>query len=86
MTTQDLAAQRVSLINFTNETSNLEAFEKDLNLQLRKVDSNSDDLLSGRDLKNQEVEPMSRDAFRSEIKSQDKFRWEKQSTLPFKRP
>ncbi|KYG83386.1 GH3 auxin-responsive promoter family protein [Roseivirga echinicomitans] len=60
-------------IEFANEPSDLEAFEKDLNLQLRKLNSYYDDLISGSILKNLEVKSLSRDAFRNYMKSQGKL-------------
>ena len=60
-------------IEFANEPSDLEAFEKDLNLQLRKLNSYYDDLISGSILKSLEVKSLSRDAFRNYMKSQGKL-------------
>lgn len=60
-------------VEFANEPSDLEAFEKDLNLQLRKLNSYYDDLISGSILKNLEVKSLSRDAFRNYMKSQGKL-------------
>jgi len=60
-------------IEFANEPSDLEAFEKDLNLQLRKLNSYYDDLISGSILKSLEVKSLSRDAFGNYMKSQGKL-------------
>ena len=60
-------------VEFAKEPSDLEAFEKDLNLQLRKLNSYYDDLISGSILKNLEVKSLSRDAFRNYMKSQGKL-------------
>tara|TARA_R110001592_G_scaffold29666_2_gene107248 strand:- start:4701 stop:4931 length:231 start_codon:yes stop_codon:yes gene_type:complete len=51
----------------------LEAFEKDLNLQLRKLNADYEDLISGSILKNLKVKSLSRDAFRNYMKSQGKL-------------
>jgi len=60
-------------MEFANEPSDLAAFEKDLNLQLRKLNSYYDDLISGSILKSLEVKSLSRDAFRNYMKSQGKL-------------
>ena len=60
-------------VEFANEPSDLAAFEKDLNLQLRKLNSYYDDLISGSILKSLEVKSLSRDAFRNYMKSQGKL-------------
>jgi hypothetical protein len=60
-------------VEFANEPTDLEAFEKDLNLQLRKLNSYYDDLIKGSILRKLEVKSLQRDAFRNYMKSQGKL-------------
>ncbi len=60
-------------IEFANNPHNLSDFEKDLNLQLQKLNSYYDDLISGKILRILEVIPLSTDAFRNYMKSQGKL-------------
>ena len=60
-------------VEFANEPTDLEAFEKDLNLQLQKLNTYYDDLIKGSILKKLEVKSLQRDAFRNYMKSQGKL-------------
>ena len=55
------------------EPTDLEGFEKDLNLQLQKLNTYYDDLITGSILRNLEVKSLNRDAFRNYMKSQGKL-------------
>ncbi|MCE7993749.1 MAG: GH3 auxin-responsive promoter family protein [Roseivirga sp.] len=60
-------------VEFAREPADLEGFEKDLNLQLQKLNSYYDDLITGSILKSLEVKSLKRDAFRNYMKSQGKL-------------
>ena len=60
-------------VEFANMPQNLSAFEKDLNLQLQKLNSYYHDLISGNILKVLEIIPLNRDAFRNYMKSLGKL-------------
>lgn len=60
-------------VEFATEPTDLEGFEKDLNLQLQKLNTYYDDLITGSILKNLEVRSLKRDAFRNYMKSQGKL-------------
>ncbi|GAB5526471.1 MAG: GH3 auxin-responsive promoter family protein [Roseivirga sp.] len=60
-------------VEFATEPADLEGFEKDLNLQLQKLNSYYDDLITGSILKSLEVKSLKRDAFRNYMKSQGKL-------------
>ncbi len=60
-------------VEFATEPTDLEGFEKDLNLQLQKLNTYYDDLITGSILKNLEVKSLQRDAFRNYMKSQGKL-------------
>jgi len=60
-------------VEFANKPNNLSDYEKDLNLQLQKLNSYYDDLISGNILKGLEVIPLSANAFRNYMKSQGKL-------------
>lgn len=60
-------------VEFAIEPTDLEGFEKDLNLQLQKLNSYYDDLIVGSILKSLEVKSLKRDAFRNYMKSQGKL-------------
>ncbi len=60
-------------VEFATEPADLEGFEKDLNLQLQKLNSYYDDLIAGSILKSLEVKSLQRDAFRNYMKSQGKL-------------
>lgn len=60
-------------VEFATEPTDLEGFEKDLNLQLQKLNSYYDDLITGSILKSLEVKSLQRDAFRNYMKSQGKL-------------
>lgn len=60
-------------VEFATEPSDLEGFEKDLNLQLQKLNSYYDDLITGSILRSLEVRSLKRDAFRNYMKSQGKL-------------
>lgn len=60
-------------VEFATEPTDLEGFEKDLNLQLQKLNSYYDDLITGSILKSLEVKSLKRDAFRNYMKSQGKL-------------
>jgi hypothetical protein len=60
-------------VEFANKPQNLSAFEKDLNLQLQKLNSYYHDLISGNILKVLEIIPLKRDAFRNYMKSLGKL-------------
>lgn len=60
-------------VEFAAEPADLEGFEKDLNLQLQKLNSYYDDLMVGSILKSLEVRSLKRDAFRNYMKSQGKL-------------
>ena len=60
-------------VAFATEPTDLEGFEKDLNLQLQKLNTYYDDLITGNILRNLKVFPLKRDAFRNYMKSQGKL-------------
>ena len=60
-------------VEFSNQPDNLSAFEKELNLQLQKLNSYYDDLITGKILKVLEIIPLGTDTFRSYMKSQGKL-------------
>ncbi len=60
-------------VEFATEPTDLEGFEKDLNLQLQKLNTYYDDLITGSILKNLEVKSLQQDAFRNYMKSQGKL-------------
>ena len=60
-------------VEFSNQPDNLSDFEKELNLQLQKLNSYYDDLITGKILKVLEIVPLGTDAFRSYMKSQGKL-------------
>jgi hypothetical protein len=56
-------------VEFTKLPEDLSAFEKDINLQLQKLNSYYDDLITGKILRNLEIIPLQKDAFRKYMKS-----------------
>ena len=60
-------------VEFSNQPHSLSDFEKELNLQLQKLNSYYDDLISGNILKVLEIVPLKTDAFRNFMKSQGKL-------------
>lgn len=60
-------------VEFAKEPADLAGFEKDLNLQLQKLNSYYDDLITGNILRSLEVKSLKRDAFRNYMKSQGKL-------------
>lgn len=60
-------------VEFTTEPNDLQAFEKDLNLQLQKLNTYYDDLIVGSILTDLKVVSLKRDAFRDYMKSQGKL-------------
>ena len=60
-------------VEFSNPPADLSAFEKELNLQLQKLNSYYDDLLSGNILRNLEIVSLKRSAFIEYMKSQGKL-------------
>ena len=60
-------------MEFSNPPADLSAFEKELNLQLQKLNSYYDDLLSGNILRNLEIVSLKRSAFIEYMKSQGKL-------------
>ncbi len=60
-------------IEFSHQPSNLSDFEKELNLQLQKLNSYYDDLISGSILRNLEIIPLNKDSFRNYMKARGKL-------------
>ena len=60
-------------VEFATEPADLEGFEKDLNLQLQKLNTYYDDLITGSILKSLEVRSLKRESFRNYMKSQGKL-------------
>jgi len=60
-------------IEFANQPNNLSDFEKELDLQLQKLNSYYHDLISGNVLKVLEIIPLQTDSFRNYMKSQGKL-------------
>jgi hypothetical protein len=60
-------------VEFSKRPDTLSDFEKELNLQLQKLNSYYHDLITGKILKVLEIVPLSKDAFRSYMKSQGKL-------------
>lgn len=60
-------------VEFANPPRNLSDFEKELNLQLQKLNSYYDDLISGKILRVLEIVPLTANAFRNFMKSQGKL-------------
>lgn len=60
-------------VEFANKPHNLSDYEKDLNLQLRKLNSYYDDLITGNILRGLEIIPLNINAFRDYMKSQGKL-------------
>ncbi len=60
-------------VEFAREPADLKAFEKALDLALRRLNSYYDDLLSGNILRTLNIRPMKRDAFINYMKSQGKL-------------
>lgn len=60
-------------VEFAKEPADLEAFEKDLNLQLQKLNTYYDDLIVGSILRPLEVLRLQKDSFRNYMKSQGKL-------------
>ncbi len=60
-------------VEFANKPHNLSDYEKDLNLQLQKLNSYYHDLISGNILRGLEIISLSTDAFRNYMKSQGKL-------------
>ncbi len=60
-------------VEFRNAPNDLSAFENDLNLELQKLNTYYDDLITGSILKGLEVKVLQRDAFRNYMKSQGKL-------------
>lgn len=60
-------------VEFARMPHDLQAFEKELNLHLQKLNSYYDDLISGRILRNLKIIPLQKDAFRNYMKSQGKL-------------
>jgi acyl-CoA synthetase (AMP-forming)/AMP-acid ligase II len=60
-------------IEFANQPNDLQAFEKELNLQLQNLNSYYDDLIKGSVLTDLKVVMLKRDAFRDYMKSEGKL-------------
>ena len=60
-------------VAFASEPTDLEGFEKDLNLQLQKLNTYYDDLITGSILRSLKVFPLKRNAFIDYMKSQGKL-------------
>jgi hypothetical protein len=60
-------------VEFSSEPGSLSDFEKELNLQLQKLNSYYDDLISGNVLRVLEIIPLNKDSFRSYMKSKGKL-------------
>ena len=60
-------------VEFSSKPNDLQAFEKDLNLQLQKLNTYYDDLITGNILTSLKVIPMKASAFRDYMKSQGKL-------------
>ncbi|MDN5216441.1 GH3 auxin-responsive promoter family protein [Fulvivirgaceae bacterium BMA12] len=60
-------------VEFNNEPTDLIAFEKTLNLQLQKLNTYYDDLISGSILRELKVIKLQKDAFRNYMKAQGKL-------------
>lgn len=60
-------------VEFANEPSDLTAFEKELDLQLRKLNTYYDDLITGSILRTLKVIPLRKNAFIEYMKSQGKL-------------
>ena len=60
-------------VEFSQPPHGLSDFEKELNLQLQKLNSYYDDLISGNILRGLEIIPLSKDAFRNYMKSKGKL-------------
>ena len=60
-------------VEFANHPNNLSDFEKDLNLQLQKLNSYYDDLIVGNILKGLEIVPLKTNSFRSYMKELGKL-------------
>ena len=60
-------------VEFSQEPNSLPDFEKELNLELQKLNSYYDDLITGKILKVLEIIPLGTDAFRNYMKGQGKL-------------
>ena len=60
-------------VEFSSQPGSLPDFEKELNLQLQKLNSYYDDLISGSILRILEIIPLNKDSFRNYMKSQGKL-------------
>jgi hypothetical protein len=60
-------------VEFSQLPNSLSGFEKELNLQLQKLNSYYDDLISGKILRGLEIIPLHKDSFRNYMKSQGKL-------------
>ena len=60
-------------VEFTNPPNHLVAFEKELNLQLVKLNTYYEDLITGNVLKSLEVKPLQKNSFIAYMKSQGKL-------------
>jgi hypothetical protein len=60
-------------VEFASPPKDLAAFEKDLNLQLQKLNSYYDDLITGNVLRPLEIRPLQKAAFQEYMKSQGKL-------------
>jgi hypothetical protein len=60
-------------VEFSQLPNSLSDFEKELNLQLQKLNSYYDDLISGKILRGLEIIPLYKDSFRNYMKSEGKL-------------
>lgn len=60
-------------VEFANSPNDLSAFEKELNLQLQRLNSYYDDLITGSVLRSLEVKPLKKNCFINYMKSQGKL-------------
>lgn len=60
-------------VEFANSPNDLSAFEKELNLQLQRLNSYYDDLITGSVLRGLEVKPLKKNSFINYMKSQGKL-------------
>jgi hypothetical protein len=61
------------LVEFAKIPADLEAFAKDLNINLQKLNTYYNDLISGNILTNLKITPLKRDAFREMMKAKGKL-------------
>jgi hypothetical protein len=61
------------MVEFARPPHEMAAFEKELNLQMRQLNTYYDDLISGNILRNLKVTPLTKDAFRDYMKAEGKL-------------